>query len=697
MRSTKPHYLSDNKKVFTPHYVAFLDTEARANKNDLSLQFLTHWVMDFVIRHDQKPTLPRVVRYEGKTRESLVDAVEGLCKHNQTVWLGMHNNNYDLAVTRLPQLLIERGWELGDNALFSNSPWAYMKKGSHAVRIYNTFSFLPVALADIGENVGIKKVFLPDEHEDDAAWFRRCRVDVDITRTAMLQVMDWWDKNELGNFSMTGPSSGFNVYRHNFKKCQPVIDPDPIRREFERGAIYSGMRGITYQRAYKDGLYLEIDFNAAHLQICFSQNLPIRKMREFASLPLDSYHFKNKIVDCIAEVIIKSDRGCYPVNTGKGIFYPVGTFKTVLPGPEILEARERGELVSIGRGYMYQVGQSMAFWAAWMAKHLTDEFRKEFPAVYLMLKSWSRSVPGKWATKTSVEERRVETGMPEWRVEPVYDAKAKSPGVYMDVGGERILYIQNQEAENTFPGVLAFIQSYMRVYLQRLREAIGAGVIQWDTDGCIVDAAAWLVTLKGRFWGPEHEGKSMLSLCQEQMKRINEATRPLPVRIKDHTQDVTILGAQHRLFGDKLKLSGISKHARDLGGYRFKQLLWPKLPSQLNMGTKEGFRLKTRITDVSNMKTAAWRMLDGQCIGVTMALNKNRENEILPPSKKDIEKIGIKTEGEQHPILGGILKRYWQEHPGEKVRNEELVELCRFNENAQVEKMKEESWKNIGQ
>ncbi len=467
----------------------------------------------------------------GTTAEDLAKRVGRWADKWAETWLYAHNLNFDLTVTRLPLLLAGHGWQTTDMALDGARPWMIMHHGTRKLVIADSYSIWPMPLEEIANAVAIVKPPLP-EGDQLADWMQRCAADTLILHTALLEVMDWHDANQLGRWALTGASTGWNTMRHlqlarTSKRererrqklglpgidpnAQPVvIDPDDTSRAHDRQAIYGGRRETWRWGHLQPGTYHELDFERAYQTIMAHYPLPRKRGRWFDSLPLDS-----RLIDdparqwsIIAECQIETDTPRWPCRINVAtvelppgsqgdaitpatdhktrVFYPVGKFTTVLAGPDIAEARRLGCLRGVGHGQVHQLGDAAQPWARWSMGAQDDP---DTPAtVRLALKHQGRAVAGKWAGRTWTKEVIGLSTTYGWSYEDVFVHETQSRGAIIDLAGTKFLSVPGADSDNAYPAVLAFIESYTRVALGRAIDALGAGiVVQCDTDGMIVD------------------------------------------------------------------------------------------------------------------------------------------------------------------------------------------------------------------
>ena len=655
-RPTSTHWLRENAQERSPHRVLVVDTETRAaDPADPGRQVLRLWSARLLRRHGIDPRKPRAVDYRGRTAAELVDLIDATARADRTLWTVTHNLTFDLAVTELPVLLTAAGWRITEAALTTDDPWLRMTRGSRRLVIADTFSWLPSSVESIASLIGRRKAPLPLEDAPEAVWQERCDLDVDVVARAIGQAMDWWDAGRYGNWSITGPATGWSSYRHRRPRPHVLVVPDPADRAFEMRAVTGGRKEVRRVGKLPPGLYADLDIETAHLTAMAGFSLPYRRLGHFESMPLEHRFIDSAIVDVLAECVVETDTPRYPWQSGRGVFYPVGRFRSILAGPELREARARGDLLSIGRGISYLVSPHMTDWALWLASLLDSANPDVPPAVRLLAKHWSRCVPGKWAGHTSEVIDRRPDARPGWQIERAMLMPERRPADLLRVGGERWTIVRDEWADDAFPAILAWIQSATRVAVCRLADILGPAVVSMNTDGLLVDVAA-VMDLHG---DPARVSTSAIS---PQLRELDELCRawmtvtdPFAVRIKKAARQVTVISPQHLILDRECRLAGIPARHVVLadGRYRFTQ--WPKLRVQLARDQGPGYRTATATVDLANVPPLGWLLSTNEVRPIEVRPGPAGEDRLLPWGEMTWQPGGLAALERQHPALRATL------------------------------------------
>lgn len=676
-RTPKLHNLRDNSAERSPRRLLVVDTETRWTRSeDREEHSLRLWCARLVQRSPGADVPALSVDRRGHTADELADLVQELATSAMPTWLYTHNLGFDLTVTRLPVLLLERDWEIGRHSLASEQPWAHFSRGSRSLQLADSASWFPVSVEKLGELLDIPKLELPDGDDSDEAWFARCSRDVEILSTALVQLLEEWDRRRMGSWSVTGPASAWNSMLHmapggaqrrgtgggsgstpappGAQSQRTVIDPDPDARTFERRAIYSGRRDVWRWGWQPTGDFTEIDFRSAHLTICAYFLLPDRRGHRFESMDLDDWHIGSAARSVIAECTVHTDSPRYPLRLGRSVWHPVGTFKTVLCGPELEAARDRGDLLEIGPGYTYRLGRQMQPWAQWALSLLQGPLDKCDPMLWTFLKSASRSVPGRWAMMTSRELLEGPSHVSGWSLERAAFGRPPQLGAILHMAGRWLSVVRDQEAEDSFPAVLAHIQAWDRLLLQRALDALPAdSVLQCNTDSVVLHSAALLGQAPAVEPGQE-DGRAARELLHAGTEALSRTSAPLSFQVKRQGARCLLLSPQHVLLAEERKFAGVPRGAVEVEPYAFQFWTWPRLPSQLYHGEQGIYERRRKVVHLKDVPIPRWAYRCGCTAPVRAGLTFGGETEFVRPDEPRCGQHDAGLREAQHPVLARL-------------------------------------------
>ena len=655
MRPNPIHNLGPNSRESSPRHVVVIDTETRWNDYEGGqMHRMRLWEGMTRRRGDKHPSRARSEQAGGDDAASLATWLDAQCKTSPPVWVYAHNLSFDGATSRLPVELKARGWAITQHSLASDSPWAMLRQGNRTMRLVDSSSLLPVSVEALGALYGIPKLPLPNQDDDDALWRERCRRDVQITMRALVELMDWWDAGALGHWSVTGPRTGWNAMRHRCVKRpgmppiiyraptgssfvqhgdgHVVIDPDPQARRFERDTLYQGRRDAFRVGIQPVGDYTELDMTRAHLTAAQNFRLPCRRGVPFDALEVDSPYIDGANMSVIARCVVDTDTARYPLRTRHGIIHPVGRFETVLAGPELADARERGALLSVGPGYFYRLSYHMQPWADWAAGVLEGEAGQVPPAARVAVKAWTRSVPGTWAARTSRVVLEGTSPVAGWSATHGIQAGTGQPCSIVHLGGRMQVLVKDQEGDDAFSAVLSFIQAHVRVALGRVIDAFDPGrVVTCSTDSVLVD-----VTGNGERPGGTLPvlgwGESTADRARRIAQALGKHAAPFTLAVKQCAGVVDVLSPQHLRLDGVRRYSGVPGGAIEPERDRFAFLTWPKLGRQMEMGDTGGYVRELRTVDLRGVTVARYVAGCGCTAPPRVDWSRAGGNVLLPPA-----------------------------------------------------------------
>lgn len=655
MRPDKPHWLTPAKTTWTPPVVYVLDTETRQSTVDnVQIHRLRCWVSAVINRHEHGMDSHYWRWSNGTTPTGLAASVDDAARIADTLWIYAHNLSFDLATTRLPEHLATLGWEATDFALSGDTPWLRMKNGRRRLVLVDSYSWLPMSVADMGAAIGRKKPRLPAPDASAAAWAKRCRVDVAILAESLLHIMAWHDAEGLGKWSLSGTATAWGHLRHRLKGPAVLIDPNPDLQSADRRALYGGRRQCWRVGEYSGHRYTEIDFSAAYPTAAGIMRLPQARLDVFDSLPVDHAIFADPKYGLLADVRIATATPRYPLRVDNQVFYPTGEFWTTLAGPEIAEAHRRGDLQAIGAGQVHQLARYLDDWAAWLFD-VAGEIGDTAPLVMGPgLKLWSRSVLGRFAGHRWDKQELGPAAHSGWRYEPGVDAASGQPGGVMELGGRSYWSQQTEGSPSAYPAVTAWIESYVRVALSRVIDATGRGaLISCDTDGLLVAERLLGSPLSG---GTLRAPGGLSGKRQTRwfLDHASDMVAPLRLEPKRSSTMVRVLGPQHRLLGNQRTLPGIPANAAQTAADEFTFRSWPSIAWQLSEGGSDGYDRPQQVRRLEGPYVAGWVLDDGTVFPPHAHIDSAGVTRLTAWPRTPGRPANRKVDGPQHPILDAL-------------------------------------------
>lgn len=646
------HYLRPAGRTFTPAAVIFADTETTYDLDgNVEIHTLRHWEAQSVLRRDRRHP-GRLETETGKTAEGFAAAIDQFASYPESTWLYFHNTSFDLTVTRLADHLGKLGWVLSSRfAIGGDSMWCIFHKGArqatttdtrrpggatrqrvkwaHTLTIADSSSLYPGPLAQLGPHVGIIKPGVDFETATDEQIAGRCHADVDILRTAVLTLMDWWDEGQYGQWTVTGAGNAWQTYKCTLDPRSVVIDHEPAILEVERAAVYGGRRDVFRTGNLPPGRYAEVDYQAAHCTIAAELPLPAR-----AACQVNDDHRRAALrgrvpSGMIAEVTVNTGTPRWPVRIGGRVFYPTGRFRTTLAAPDIQAAADAHVLEAVHEGWLFTMTRHLSGWARMVLGWLADTTGAVPDVVKIWAKLASRAVIGKFAQKGWRTEECVGPPCEGWSIQPVYDMYTGTKGVYTGVNGDYWLSWADQRGEHERPAVLAFVEAYLRSRLGKVIDSpYREGIMQCDTDGVMVShtVLSRLASERAERWVA---GRKITAGTDEVIASWNEISRPLIMREKTQFGAAVVYGPQHVVLDGKPRFSGVPKGAWQTGEHTWMARLWPGLAWQAANAPPDTYARPIQPYKVHGPYAQAWVLADGTVRAAEAAIDVDGSNYLL--------------------------------------------------------------------
>ena len=628
-----PHWLRSNEKVWSPDQFVVFDTETSwLTEEKREVHTPRCWALDYVTRHLEEGPSEGHERYADVDICELAPTIDALTFRRPETWCFAHNLGFDLAVSALPERLSDLGWTVADFWFGDESTWVILKQRSRKLVLTDSWSWLRMRVEDMAKTMRRRKLDLPANAGSKAAWLARCADDVDILQSALCTLMDWWDANKLGKWGITGSACGWAAARHKMPPKSILVGPDDVRSSFERKAIYGGRREAWYVGHVATAGASDYDFVGAYPTVVANLPIPRKPLGHFDHLPSDSPALTATSIGVIAEVTVTTDVPCAPVRIGGEVWWPIGTFKTVLASPEIRLALELGATVEIGEGYSYSLAKSLAYWAEWCLATQHDRSGRTPQLAKMMAKGWGRSVIGRFAQRNSKEIFRRPATRHGWHLEHGKDHVSGAPLDIVTMGGEERWLLRDQEGRETFPAIFAWVESACRAALTKTVLGRPAGrVLQCDTDG-------WL----------ERERPS------KRPPPLPEVPQPFVVARKGRYEHIRVQAATQLWLDRERRTAGIGRSALELATDNYSWWDWPSLRWQLQHGETGTFTRTKREAVIRGESVKRWVLADGTTLPVRVRMDGQDQLQILGFLSSYLFDQGPGLAPAQHPALQGL-------------------------------------------
>lgn len=491
----------------SPTSMVFFDVETTVLPSPGNAQSEEHYFKLAVACHVRFVKGEPVAETWGQFSKSadLAAWIVGRCHGNNLLWVCAHNLHYDfrhcgivegmkdlgLTWTKRPKpgenVDAPQPWggerEIPGFSFERGATWFAMYHGKQKILWNDTYNWFRCSVAALGTAVGKEKGSYTESAGDVPSLLRYCRQDVDIIKTATVELVGWLRRESLGALKVTLPATALSVYRTKYLQ-EPIWLPAHDSRLVGQRESYYGGRVYTPFLGRVDGPVHHLDVNSLYPWAMANTLMP-RDYLETKHCPTVRGTLRMaKKYALLGEVIVKSETEPYPVKSQGRTQWVVGEFRTWLPGPELIQACKDGHVAKIIRLRVFRkgdlfsgfVGDFYRLKAESRAKgdHLREMFYKLIMnSLYGKLAQWSGEYD--YAEDLGWDDRFAGV---QWYFpphgEPVKEERWQ--GIVRRKVGKK-------EHPKSFPAIPAFVTSAARLLMRSLQRI--AGEREWlygDTD-----------------------------------------------------------------------------------------------------------------------------------------------------------------------------------------------------------------------
>jgi hypothetical protein len=344
----------------------------------------------------------------------------------------------------------------------------------------------------------------------------------------------------LGSLQATAGSQALHGWRagHYWPGVWAHVHPAALQLEADG---YHGGRAEAHRLGRVEGLSYYLDIRSAYPWACATYDLPVR---------LGGYAEGDRGLDliqqrgawnCLADVSLETDLPLYPVRRGPDTIYPVGRFRCVLPGPELVLARHLSTLHRVHRVAWYACAPALQSYALAVHAARCQAEAAGDADLAACLKQLLVALPGKLAQRA-------------WRWQDVPNLPAPAPYATWNQPGRAGEWIRYRSvawrvqrcapmgwAPDAVPAMAAWITSAVRVrLLEEIEQAGWEHLLYCDTDGLIVDQGGYRPPRYPHGHGPPDMGA---------------------LTLRGVYDDLEIRGIKHYRAGDRVVCAGLPRGA----------------------------------------------------------------------------------------------------------------------------------------
>lgn len=493
--------------------------------------------------------------------------------------LWAHNLGYHARISNLFAEMPKLGWDLIAHSITPRATWLEWRRGKTTLLMVDTIAYFNTTLDQVGiwHGLGQSDVELDSNNVDD--WNARCRSAVRIVSTAVQAYLSWLEREDLGNWQLTGAAQSWAHYRHKHLTHPPTVHDDPDIIAAERRAMWTGRCEAYWHGELIGERVYEFDFKGAYPRIAKDYSLPTKLIGPMPVRYDWSRLLNSARTALLAAVRIDTRVPVVPTSHNGRIVWPVGTFSTTLWDVEIRAAIDAGARVTVERGWFYRKEPLLKGWGEWILSEL-DKPDDVVPAWQkAMLKHWSRALIGRFSMTYNQWEDFGEAPTSAVMRGIMYDATTKQQTEIMQVGKRVWQDAGRVEWQHSMPMITGYVQAIGRVHLWDVMQQLPErSLIYVDTDSL---------------------------LCTEKYVRditnIADSITTGVLRLKRAWDGFAVYGPRQIITGEQVRVSGIPRVAERTSRNHFKGNVTDTLAGAIRNGGTDAVVTRDREWEVKGV------------------------------------------------------------------------------------------------
>ena len=481
-----PHYLKPLKTTTTPKRLIWLSCHGNVHKvrshSELRFQVAclgrTWWT---VRKRERRDTLDTFT----DTRELWSEVVSHCAKGKRQVmftWDLAEQMRISKLLTELPAL----GWQLDKIVLEKAAAWCLFRYDDRSLMCCDLSSWVNTSWENVIRDVTETGRETPYYRAGPDMRASQCSYRVGVIRAATLQILNWIEGENLGQFRPTGSGQSYAAYRRRFMRGRLLVHDDMQRLDTERKAMHTGRAEAWRHGPQRSGPYVEYDLHAAYATIGRDCSVPTIARGTYRN-PTDSRVEKLAAqYALLADCTVETDIECVPYHNNGRTLWPVGRFRTQLWDPELTLALELATSVKVHALYAYMRAPVLHDFCTWVLDSMEGQTQVYGLVPQRVLKHWSRCLVGRLGLRFRAWHYFGVQDPPDVRLVKFYDMDDNTATEMLLAGNRRLLLGEMTESLESLPQVPGWVMSECRRRLWHEMAYYGDQLVYVDTDSVIV-------------------------------------------------------------------------------------------------------------------------------------------------------------------------------------------------------------------
>lgn len=616
----RPHRLKSNARCEFPRNMIFFDVESylkREGKITYHEPYL--WVGYWYYQRKGKNNVLTRQWFHTDNPDEFWDWVSRKVYNNEALYMFAHNPSYDLVAGKGFPILKVKGYQLTRYYEKGRTFILTFKADRKSIHVLNVGNFYQGSVAQIGQAIGLEKMELDYDNPTIEQALPYCKRDVEIIAKAMLTWFDFCKDNDLGNFGKTAPKQAFNAFRHRFMPFPIFIHADVKANDIERDSYYGGRTEAFFIGKVPDKVVYTLDVNSMYPAVMRSNRYPYKLYAYRENLTPKGLAIVINDYQVTAKITVNVNLPCLPCRIKNRLIFPVGTFITTLPTPEIMLAMEFGRIERVHQAALYLSAPIFQEYVDFFYNERLKAKQAGNRVYDLLYKLMLNSLYGKFGEKSGDWQVEGPTNYEGAGYERVFSLTTGKWTTYKWIAGTMLVKEEEKEGYDSFPAIAGHVTGYARKLLwEYILKAGMDNVYYCDTDSLFVNKTG-LDNLKSVI-----DTKELGFLKQEGTKK-----------------NLLIYGPKDYAFEGGEKHKGVPKTAERIGANRWKYTFWPKISTLIRNNSVDRYYNVEMEKELKRHYLKGWITETGKVVPFELTVINN-DNYLIPWEETSYAKQGIK-------------------------------------------------------
>lgn len=418
-----------------------------------------------------------------KNEQKLNEYIEKTAMSGKPLYLIGHNIFFDIQACGFFHYFTKWKWVLD---FVYDKGLTYIlkcKKKDSVLTIISTTNYFNCNLAFLGKMVSLKKLDIEFKKAKDSELKVYCKRDVDILIKAISYYKAFLIRNRLGYMGLTKSAQAFIAYRHRFMHHKIMIHSDETVTALERKAYIGGRVECFRIGKIYGGPFVSLDINSMYPYVMANNMYPWKLVEYNRQFDIERYKQILKSFSVVAHIEVDTPESAYAIHYDDKIIFPIGNFECYVCSTGLQYAIDNQHIKRIINIAVYRQADLFSHYVQYFYNLKLKYGNKKNLIMRELCKYMLNSLYGKFGQKGIKRIEFDEISGRNYYKEVVWDSVRHSYVIILKLMNKLIYQYQDNEGENSFPGLAAHITENARFVLWQLIKGLGKHkVLYCDTD-----------------------------------------------------------------------------------------------------------------------------------------------------------------------------------------------------------------------